>query len=115
MIVIPGFRDDGPSRIVRPIAGIRLIVPWSTAANVWNGAGRLSQRALNVRQRDLGGVARCDICPCEPLPCRVSLVVHDGGLEEVDYILVLRVIWTVAWYLKDCQLHHFLLLPISLT
>lgn len=115
VIVIPGFRDDRPSRIVRPITSIRLIVPWSPTANVWNGAGCFSQRALNVRQGDLSGVARCDVCSCEPLPCRVSLVVLDGGLEEIDYILVLGIIGTKTWHLRDCQLHHFPLLHISLT
>lgn len=102
MVVVPGFGDNSPSIIVRSLTSIRLVVPGSTAANVWKGAGRLSQRVLDIGQSVLGRVARYDTCRCKPVPCRVRQIVLDGGLEEVYHVLMLCVIWTIAWYLGDC-------------
>ena len=68
----------------------------SRAADVRCGAVLLGQSALQGREGVGRGIGRLDAVAAQPGPGWQTLVVHDHGLEEVDYILVLAVLGAVA-------------------
>ena len=99
MIVIPNLRDRrvAPVRAV-PAAGA--VVPRARAANVGNGAEPGLQRALHLAQGVGRRVARRDAGLLEPVPGGQGLVIRDGGVEEVDDVLVLAVLRAVAGHVE---------------
>lgn len=101
MVVVPDLTDDRSSSIVAAFSCICGIVPWATAAQIWNCTACLGQRALHVSQRHLRLIAGRDPGACEPFECRVTHVVFDHGVVELNHVLVLDVLGTITWHVES--------------
>lgn len=111
MEVVPHLVDNSVPVVGRTSTSSSGVVSWSGAANVWSGAVALGQSGLHGAQRVGGGVAWLDTSLVQPTIGRQTAVVHDGGLEELDDLLVLNVFRSVARNVKGrvagCVLGEF--------
>lgn len=96
MAVIPHLTDHRPPtvRTVRPL--LRRVIARPTAPDVRDCTVLLGQLTLDITQRVRRLIAGHDPALVQPLPRRQPLVELDGGLEEIDHVLVLDVLGPVA-------------------
>lgn len=100
MIVIPDFVELSAAVVERPLAGLGLVVLGATAADEGDGAVSKGQGILDVGEGVGGGVGRADVGGGEPAPGGEDLVVGDDGLEELEEVVVLVGLWSVALLVK---------------
>lgn len=100
MAVVPHLTDHGPPAVGAALAGLGGVVPRAAAADVRGGAVLFGQLVLDSRQRVLGLVAGGDLRLGQPVVRRETSVELDGGLEEIDHLLVLFVLGPVAGDVK---------------
>ena len=103
MEVIPRLRDLRSPIIHRALTRIRLIIPWSAAAHIWQLAVPLRQCILHIAQRDASAVARSDSRVLKPGVRRQAEIVHNSRLEEINQLLVLDVLRSITWYIKRTE------------
>ena len=100
MLIIPNLIDIGAPVVFTSRTGLGGIVSWSTAANVWHSTVLLGQSILHIAQCVRRGVTRADASLCEPVICRIALIVHDGCFVELDNFLVIDVFGAIAGHVK---------------
>lgn len=87
--------------IVGRVGACRCLIKSRTrAADVWRGAVLLRKCIFERGQGVCGGVRGLDAMAAQPGPGRQAFVVHDNGLEEVNDILVLAILGSVAGDVK---------------
>ena len=96
MIVIPHLRQVRSTSVSGPITSLSLIITWARAANIGDSAKACGECGLHFRQRIYCSVARANVLGGQPAVGREVHVVHHSGLEEVDDVFVLAILWTVA-------------------
>lgn len=100
MLVVPDLTDDGAAGVGAVLTGSGVVISGTAAADVGNGAVLLGQLALDVGQGVLGLVGGHDVDLAQPVVGGETAVVLDGGLVELDDLLVLDVVGTVAGDVK---------------
>lgn len=98
--VVPGLGDNSVTIVHRTSTGSSGVVSWSGAADVGSGAVALGKSRLHGAQGVGGGVAWLDASLVQPAKGRQAAVVEDGSLEELDDLLVLNVLWSIARNVK---------------
>lgn len=94
--VIPNLTQLGATSILPTISSSCGIVAGSTASKVWNSTRRLGESTLHDAGSIIGAVTWVNTDGVQPTKSRESAVVHDGCLEEVNYVGVVGVERTVA-------------------
>lgn len=94
MAEVPDLAEHSAT-VVRAVLG-SLVVTRAAATDVRSGTVVLLEGGLNVAERVRGLVTRLNTSILEPLVGRQAVVVHGGRLEELNDVLVLLVMLTVA-------------------
>ncbi len=100
MAIIPHLAHHRATSVGTVLPCLGRVVPGPGAPYVGCGAVLLRQLALNVRQGILSAVTGRDLRLAQPRPGRKALVVLDRGLEEVDDLLVLTILRSIARDIK---------------
>lgn len=98
MHVVPDLAQNRPASVagVAVPASLRLVVPRTTAANVWNGSVHGGERVLNVYEVVSRAIVWCNAVLLQELEGWELLVVSDCCLKEIDDLLVLLILWAIA-------------------
>lgn len=102
MGVVPHLVQLRATVVMRPFAGLCLVVSGTTAADVGDDAVAVGQRGLDVGKRVRGFVRRMDVGGGEPAPGGESLVVGDYGLIELEEVVVFAGLGSL--YDANCEL-----------
>lgn len=103
MHVVPHLAEDSTAIVKRALTRSSLVVAWTAAADVWNGASLLGQGIVELREGVPSLVGWLDAVVGQHVVSRELLVVLDHSLEEVNNILVLSVFGTVAWDIEGAE------------
>lgn len=101
MEVVPDLRDISSAIIHGASTSSSLVVSGTAATNVGQSTVSSGQSILELADGVCGGVARLDAGVVQPAPGRKTAVVEDGGLEELDNLLVLDVFGAVARHIES--------------
>lgn len=102
MGVVPHLVQLRATVVMRPLAGLCLVVSGAAAADVGDDAVAMGQRGLDVGKRVRGFVRRMDVGSGEPAPGGESLVVGDDGLVELEEVVVFASLGSL--YDANCEL-----------
>lgn len=96
VVVVPDLGQDRVPVVQAAPAGLGGVVARAGAPDVGDLAEAAGERGLQVRERVVARVGGADAGGAEPAPGGQGVVVGQGGLEEVDDLLVLDVLRAVA-------------------
>lgn len=100
MEIVPDLRDVGSAIVHGASTSSSLVVSGTAATNVGQSTVSSGQSILELADGVCGSVARLDAGVVQPAPGRKTTVVEDGGLEELDDLLVLNVFGAVARHIE---------------
>lgn len=100
MEVVPNLRDVSSTIVHRTSTSSGLVVSGTAAANVGQSTVSSGEGILELANGVCGSVARLNASVVQPAPGRKTTVVEDGGLEELDDLLVLDVFGAVARHVE---------------